>query len=57
MDIRSLQKLLGHSDIATTMIYLDINDEVLIKSQDEYSPLSILERTAAPKTTKARRRR
>lgn len=57
MDIRSLQKLLGHSDLATTMIYLDINDEVLIKSQDEYSPLSILERTAEPKTTKARRRR
>ncbi|MFD2829209.1 tyrosine-type recombinase/integrase [Corticicoccus populi] len=57
-DIRSLQKMLGHSDIQTTTIYLNIHDNTLVEAQSKYSPLSILNgKTNAPATTKARRRR
>lgn len=58
LDIRSLQKMLGHSRIETTTIYLNIHDESLIEAQSKYSPLSILEnKSNLPSTTKARRRR
>lgn len=58
IDIRSLQKMLGHSKIETTTIYLNIHDESLIEAQSKYSPLSILEnKSNLPSTTKARRRR
>lgn len=37
-DIRFIQELLGHSDVATTEIYTHIVNETLKKDYDEYNP-------------------
>lgn len=55
MNIRAVQKILGHGDIRTTMIYLNINDSHLIEAQEKYSALSILEEEKKAKLKKRRR--
>ena len=37
-DLRSIQLLLGHSDITTTKIYTHINNEKIIKDYEEFHP-------------------
>lgn len=54
MNIRAVQKILGHGDIRTTMIYLNINDSHLIEAQEKYSALSILEEEKKAKLRKRR---
>ncbi|HBV22235.1 MAG TPA: hypothetical protein DEB42_00385 [Jeotgalicoccus sp.] len=55
MNIRAVQKILGHGDLRTTMIYLNISDNHLIEAQEKYSALSML--TEDKKETKLRKRR
>ena len=37
-DIRSVQEMLGHSDIKTTQIYTQLDTSGLLASYDKYSP-------------------
>ena len=39
-DLRSIQELLGHSDIATTRIYTHISNNKVMKDYEEYHPRS-----------------
>lgn len=50
--IRALQKILGHSEITTTMIYSHMNQEVLKNQHEQYSPLQSIEETKIIKTTR-----
>lgn len=52
-DLRSLQALLGHADIATTEIYTHVLDERLTALVGEHHPLADL--AAAPKPARSRR--
>ena len=56
MNIRAVQKILGHQDLRTTMIYLNIQDSHLQEAQEKYSALSILEEEKEHKLKKRRRR-
>ena len=39
-DVRSVQEMLGHSDIRTTQIYTHFNTSSLLSLFDKFSPLS-----------------
>jgi len=39
-DVRSLQKILGHTDLATTAIYLDLSEDAVVKAYDRVFSLS-----------------
>lgn len=38
-DIRSVQEMLGHSDIKTTQIYTQLDTSTLLENFDKFSPL------------------
>ena len=37
-DIRSVQEMLGHSDIKTTQIYTQLDTSTLLEAYDKFSP-------------------
>lgn len=41
-DIRSVQEMLGHSDIKTTQIYTQLDTSTLIENYDKFSPLDAI---------------
>jgi len=48
-DLAGLQKLLGHSSIAQTMIYAHINDEMLVKNMEAFEKELVLHTTKKPR--------
>ena len=44
-DIRSVQEMLGHSDVRTTQIYTHLDTSSLLSFFDKFSPLSDIEDT------------
>lgn len=53
--IRALQKILGHAEISTTMIYAHMNDETLKDQHERFSPLRSIEEAEQIKTTRRRK--
>ena len=54
--IRALQKILGHRDISTTMIYGHMLDDTIKKQHEMYSPLRLVDTTNKVKTKRKRKR-
>ncbi|HJF33651.1 MAG TPA: tyrosine-type recombinase/integrase [Sporosarcina psychrophila] len=52
--IRALQKILGHADISTTMIYSHMNNDALKEQHEQFSPLQQIEEHRKIKTRIAR---
>lgn len=48
--IRALQKILGHAEITTTMIYSHMNDDTLKDQHERFSPLQRIEKASKVKT-------
>lgn len=48
--VRALQKILGHADISTTMIYSHMNNDVLKDQHEQFSPLQQIEEYRKIKT-------
>ncbi len=48
--VRALQKILGHADISTTMIYSHMNNDVLKNQHEQYSPLQQIDEHRKIKT-------
>lgn len=48
--IRALQKILGHSEITTTMIYSHMMDSTIKEQHERFSPLKAIEMSEQIKT-------